>query len=74
MDIPVQRLFEAPTVAELARSIERDRKELPDGGKLLTAPSGDLEEVLSLVEKLSDAEVEALLSNAEAEQVGATRG
>jgi phthiocerol/phenolphthiocerol synthesis type-I polyketide synthase E len=75
LDIPVQRIFEAPTVAELARSIERDRREAPSGDDLTPPRAGDLEQMLSLVESLSDAEVEALLNEAgAAEQIGAAHG
>jgi acyl transferase domain-containing protein/acyl carrier protein len=63
IDIPVQRIFEAPTVAALAQSIDRDRAAAP-----ASAPAGNgghLEEMLNLVESLSDEEVEALLNEAE---------
>lgn len=61
MDIPVQRIFEAPTVAALAQSIERDRGAAPP---LASQPEtgGNLEQMLSLVESLSEEEVEKLLN------------
>jgi acyl transferase domain-containing protein len=67
LDIPVQRIFETPTIAQLAESIERDKKEAQ------TAPlTGEVAEVLKLVENLSDDEIELLLREAEASE-GATR-
>jgi hypothetical protein len=66
LDVPVQRIFEAPTIRELARTIER---ELPAGGASADDASLDdttLDEALKLVESLSDDEVEALLKEAEA--------
>jgi NAD(P)-dependent dehydrogenase (short-subunit alcohol dehydrogenase family)/acyl carrier protein len=70
LDIPVHRIFEAPTVAEFAKSIERDQKEAPADAKL-AAETGDLEQALKLVEGLSDAEVEAILN--ETEEIHRTR-
>jgi acyl carrier protein len=64
LDLPVQRIFEAPTVAELAASIEGD---LPERGVASnSAEDASIEEALKLVENLSDEEVEALLAEAEA--------
>src|SRR5262249_61077461 len=65
IDIPVHRIFEAPTVAELAKSIERERQSTPELDKLSAQADGDLERALKLVEGLSDAEVEALLNETE---------
>jgi phthiocerol/phenolphthiocerol synthesis type-I polyketide synthase E len=64
MDIPVQRLFEAPTVALLTESITRDRTTAPAAAA--AAGDEDLAEMLSFVEGLSDAEVDAWLNEAEA--------
>lgn len=68
LDIPVQRIFEAPTVAELAESIERDKSAPPAEASFATDDGDNLAEVLSLVEGLSEAELDALLSEAEAVQ------
>jgi acyl carrier protein/NAD(P)-dependent dehydrogenase (short-subunit alcohol dehydrogenase family) len=65
VDIPMHRLFEAPTVAELAVSIECDRDAAPDLDKLSADADGNLERALKLVEGLSDADVEALLKETE---------
>jgi acyl transferase domain-containing protein len=66
MDLPVQRIFEAPTIAELAGSIDRDKEAMP-ATEHIPADDGDsLAEMLSLVEGLSEAELDALLSEAEA--------
>jgi acyl transferase domain-containing protein/acyl carrier protein len=66
MDLPVQRIFEAPTVAQLAESIERDRKEMPAPEVAAAAGGGDgLAEMLSMIDGLSEAELDALLSEAE---------
>jgi acyl transferase domain-containing protein/acyl carrier protein len=66
LDLPVQRIFEAPTVAELSESIERDKKAAP-AEENHGADNGDnMAEMLSLVEGLSEAELDALLSEAEA--------
>jgi acyl transferase domain-containing protein/acyl carrier protein len=64
LDLPVQRIFEAPTVAELAASIEGDLPERGVGSG--SAEDASIEEALKLVENLSDEEVEALLAEAEA--------
>jgi hypothetical protein len=81
LDVPVERIFEAPTIRELAQSIERERPAgaAPSpaaGGASLDDASVDdaspddatLDEALKLVENLSDDEVEALLKEAEAPQ------
>lgn len=74
MDIPVQRIFEAPTVAQLAESIERDLEStvITTTDAATTAANGDenLAEMLSLVEGLSESELDALLREAEAMQEG----
>jgi acyl transferase domain-containing protein/acyl carrier protein len=65
MDIPVQRIFEAPTVAALAQSIERDRAAAPPAAAQVENGGAQLEQMLSLVESLSEEEVEALLNETE---------
>ena len=59
LEIPVQRLFEAPTIAQLAESIERDLQT----GRTDEVAKGETEikEMLDLVESLSDREVQELL-------------
>lgn len=68
MDIPVQRIFEAPTVSQLAASIDRDRAEVPALADLAGDGGADLEAMLNLVESLSEEEVDALLNEADAMQ------
>jgi acyl transferase domain-containing protein/acyl carrier protein len=63
IDIPVQRLFEAPTVAQLAQSIRSDLQDTSQR-RAAPAPADQFEEMLKLVEDLSDAEVDALLADA----------
>jgi phthiocerol/phenolphthiocerol synthesis type-I polyketide synthase E len=63
IDLPVQRVFEAPTAAQLAESIDRDR--VGTGSPEKPQNQDQLHEMLSLVEGLSEAEVEALLIEAE---------
>lgn len=65
LDLPVQRLFEAPTVAQLAESIERDRESAPPAETVTVDDADNLSEMLRLVEGLSEAELDALLSEAE---------
>jgi acyl transferase domain-containing protein len=64
VEIPVQSIFEAPTVALLAKIIERERAAAPPAD-LSTGSGNQLEQMLSLVEGLSDEEVEALLNETE---------
>jgi acyl transferase domain-containing protein len=71
IDLPVQRIFEAPTVAQLAETIEADLGAA--GGSAAAAAAADdpeLAEVLSLVEGLSEEELDRLLAEAEAMQQG----
>jgi NAD(P)-dependent dehydrogenase (short-subunit alcohol dehydrogenase family)/acyl carrier protein len=71
MDLPVQRIFEAPTVSQLSDSIDRDRAAMPDT-KVDENGDGDdsLASMMKLVEGLSEAELDELLSEAEAMQMG----
>jgi acyl transferase domain-containing protein/acyl carrier protein len=73
LDFPVQRIFEAPTVAQLAESIERDRQSSGSSNGNLQQigdkpEDENIEEMLRLVEGLSESELDALLSEAEAVQ------
>jgi len=68
IELPVQRLFEAPTVAQLADAIDRELS-APAAPPVTEEPSDRMTEMLSLVEALSDEEVAALLA-AETEQAG----
>ena len=62
LDLPVQQIFEAPTIAQLAESIDNRKK-----AAVSTSTIGDtkLDEMLKLVENLSDAELESLLKEAD---------
>jgi acyl transferase domain-containing protein len=69
IELPVQRLFEAPTVAQLAEAIDHELS--MTAHEPVAEEQGDrMGEMLSLVEGLSDEEVAALLA-AEADQAGA---
>ena len=73
VDVPVQRIFEAPTVGQLARSIDSDVSDV--GTSSTSVQDASLDEALKLVESLSDEEVEALLREAETTpETGAGRG
>jgi acyl transferase domain-containing protein len=65
LDLPVQRLFEAPSVAQLSESIDRDRASAPPVETVAVDDADNLSEMLRLVEGLSEAELDALLSEAE---------
>jgi NAD(P)-dependent dehydrogenase (short-subunit alcohol dehydrogenase family)/acyl carrier protein len=58
VDVPPNRLFESPTVAELAEVIERDRKAAGPGDE-------EMEKLLELVEGMSESEVQQLLAERE---------
>ena len=66
LDIPVQRIFEAPTVAQLSASIDSDRNGASATESVAAEDDKDLAEMLSLVESLSEAELDALIKEAEA--------
>jgi acyl transferase domain-containing protein/acyl carrier protein len=66
IELPVQRLFEAPTVAQLAEAIDRDLAAVPAPGHA----DERLAEMVSFVEGLSDEEVAAML----ADEVQRSRG
>jgi acyl carrier protein len=55
VELPVQQLFETPTVTQLAESIEKERG-------ALAQDDTSLAEVLSMVEEISDEEVRRLLA------------
>jgi acyl transferase domain-containing protein len=59
LDLPVQRIFEAPTIAQLAEGIDQQRKASTNGP---AADDPGLEQMLKLVEGLSEAELEVLLA------------
>jgi acyl transferase domain-containing protein len=63
LDIPVQRIFDTPTIAQLAESIQRDKKELQS-----SPTTGEVDEVLRLVESLSEDDIELLLKEVEASE------
>jgi acyl transferase domain-containing protein/acyl carrier protein len=56
IEFPVQKIFEVPTIGELAQSIETRRTAMEKELEATTA------QVLELVEKLSDSELRALLA------------
>jgi acyl carrier protein len=70
IDIPAQRIFEAPTVAALAQSIEKERSTGASAAPVATGPAATngagIDQMLSVVEGLSDEEVEALLADPDA--------
>ena len=66
IDLTIRRIFEAPTIAELTKSIMRDKSATPPVESAASDSSDNLAEMLSLVESLSEAELDALLSEAEA--------
>jgi len=66
LDIPVQRIFEAPTVAQLSASIDHDRNGASATQSVAADNGNDMAEMLSLVEGLSEAELDALIKEAEA--------
>jgi acyl transferase domain-containing protein/ubiquinone/menaquinone biosynthesis C-methylase UbiE len=55
IELPVQRLFEAPTIAELAESVVKEASARP-------TESAGVEDLLAAVEGMSDEEVERLLA------------
>jgi acyl carrier protein len=55
IEFPVQRLFEAPTIAELAESIDKKRAAVEEEAEVRTA------QILDLVEQFSESQVAALL-------------
>jgi acyl transferase domain-containing protein len=69
LDLPVQRIFEAPTIAQLSESIERDRQAISESEAAAGEDDGKLEDMFSLVEGLSESELDALLKEAEAMQI-----
>jgi acyl transferase domain-containing protein len=63
LDMPVQRIFEAPTVAQLAESIEQQIKTTASAAK---TDDTSLNDILKLVESLSEDELDDLLKEADA--------
>jgi hypothetical protein len=59
VDLSLRRLFEDPTVANLARAIQESQGERKDGpiGKV---NAGNVNRVLSRLDQLSDEEIESL--------------
>jgi len=64
LDLPVQRIFEAPTIAQLADGIDQQQKADEAGASAIGDPS--LDDMLKQVEGFSEAELEALIAEAEA--------
>jgi acyl transferase domain-containing protein len=64
LDLPVQRIFEAPTIAQLAESI--DKQKIAVVNTSVTGDVGIDDEILKLAQSLSDTELEALLNEADA--------
>src|SRR5262249_4260119 len=60
VNIPLRRLFEEPTVANLARAIEEGQGESTDA-LIARAGHGEAEQLLSGLDRLSDEEIDSLL-------------
>jgi acyl carrier protein len=69
MEMPLRTLFESPTVAELALSITQSQSGWKDSANniIKRRKQDDPEELLAVLDQLSDTEVDSLLSNVLAE-------
>ena len=66
IELPLRRAFEYPTIAELSLEIQQSLQELPER-PLRRAPRTEVEikELLSRIDELSEAEIDALLHELE---------
>jgi hypothetical protein len=65
LELSVRLLFETPTIAGLARSIENAQQENPVRCGAIPRRSGTAEELLGRLEQLTDAELDELLRQTE---------
>ena len=65
MELSVRLLFETPTIAGLARSIENTQHQNPTACAAIPRRTGSAEELLGRLEQLTDAELDELLRQTE---------
>ncbi|MES1243432.1 MAG: SDR family oxidoreductase [Acidobacteriota bacterium] len=61
LDLPIRLIFEAATVAELAKVVQQARSEAPDGAEVGLSET-ELAEMQAMLEEMSDEDVEAELA------------